>query len=139
MEKLTPFPSTILFYDGVCHFCDGTVQFILRNDKKQKFRFCALQSELGKQILEKHGFTTDSMDTIVMLHQGTILTESTAVLTTLKILGGLFGLAYGFMVVPKFIRDAFYRLIARNRYRLFGKKEACRIPDASQKAQFLGF
>lgn len=130
-------PQTILFYDGVCHFCDGAVQFLLRHDRKHRFRFCALQSAVGKDILKNLGYVSPGMDTIVMLHQGRIYTESTAVLTTLKLLGGLWQIFYGFMILPVFFRDGAYRWFARNRYRWFGKKAECRIPDASQKALFL--
>lgn len=132
-------PETIIFYDGVCNFCDSTVQFILRFDKKKKFHFCALQSEYGQQILKNHGFQQVEMDTIVMLYEGKVLTQSTAVLTTMKVLGGIFSLGYGFIIFPSFIRDWLYSLFARNRYRMFGKKDACRIPTATQRTQFIGF
>jgi len=139
MQEMTHLPETILFYDGVCNFCDSTVQFVLRFDSKRKFVFCPLQSEFGQNILRKHGYHQIEMNTLVMLHRGNILTESTAVLTTLKILGGLWRGFYGFMIVPPKIRNGFYQFIARNRYRFFGQKEACRIPDQGQREQFLEF
>lgn len=131
-------PQTILFYDGVCQFCDGAVQFLLRHDRQLKFHFCALQSTVGQQILQKFGYTSPNLDTIVMLHQGRIYTESTAVLTSLKLVGGFWQLWYGCMVLPVFFRDGLYRWFARNRYRWFGKKAECRIPDIQQRARFLG-
>ncbi len=131
--------ESILFYDGVCNFCDGVVQFVLKYDHAHKFRFCALQSEKGQALLEAQGFGKPDLDTIVLLHQGRFYTMSSAVLMVLKILGGFFSLGYVFMLVPKIIRDACYRFFAQNRYKWFGKKDACRIPDPAQRAQFLDF
>lgn len=139
MENVNLLPQTILFYDGLCNFCDGTVQFVLRHDHSRKFRFCSLQSTEAEQILKDHNFGPIELDTIVLLHRGCIFTKSTAILTTLKIIGGSFSIGYGFIVIPKPIRDLAYDFISRNRYRLFGKKEACRIPTPAQRSQFMTF
>lgn len=132
-----PLQKTILFYDGVCSFCDFMVQFILKFDSNKRFMFCALQSESGEKILQDHGYQQIELDTLVILHDGKIYTESTAVLTTLKILGGIWTLFLVFKIIPTTIRDGAYRMFARNRYRLFGKKETCRIPSKEQREQFI--
>lgn len=99
--------------------------------------FCALQSESGQKILQDLGYQQIELYTLVILHDGKIYTESNAVLTTLKILGGIWTLFLVFRMIPTTIRDSAYRLFARNRYRLFGKKDACRIPSQEQREQFM--
>jgi len=131
------FPDTILFYDGVCNFCDGAVQFVLRHDRRQKFSFAPLQSPVSQQMLQAQGFEQIDMDTLVLWHRGKVFTRSAAVLEIADILGGLFSIAAVFRIVPTFLRDFLYRFFARNRYRWFGKKAECSIPTPSQRARFL--
>lgn len=135
-DKLEQLPThtTIVFYDGLCGLCDKSVQFVLKHDKHKRFMFCALQSTLANKILGSH-YTTDSF---VLWHQGNAYFKSTAALRTLKILGGFWALFYVLMLVPAPIRHGVYNFIARNRYKWFGKFDACKIPDSLTKERFIG-
>lgn len=123
----------VLFYDGVCGLCDRSVQFVLRHDKRRQFRFATLQSDLAFQTLG----AGHSYDSLILYEQGKITYRSTAALRILKILGGGWSILYALMIVPPFIRNGVYDMVARNRYKWFGKLDACRIPTSEEKAQFL--
>lgn len=124
--------SPIIFYDGLCGLCDKSVQFVLKHDKKQLFKFATLQSEYAKQML---GSLKE--DSFVLFENNAIYTRSTAALRTAKHLRGLWPLLYGFIIIPTFIRDGVYRFIARNRYKWFGKYDSCKIPDAATRSRFI--
>jgi predicted DCC family thiol-disulfide oxidoreductase YuxK len=127
----------IVLFDGVCNLCDRSVQFIIKRDPKQYFKFAPLQSETAKKLLAKHGLEAAYLERVVLIEQGNAYTYSTAPLRITRHLSGAWPLCYGFIVVPRFIRDAVYRWVARNRYRWFGQKEACGLPSAEDKARFL--
>ena len=127
---------TILF-DGVCNLCNGLVQFVIRRDPAGRFQFAALQSESGQALLKQHGLRTRDFDTFVYIRNGIAHTQSTAGLLVMLDLGGGWKLLYPLMFVPRFIRDAVYRVIAQNRYRVFGKQESCMIPTPELKSRFL--
>lgn len=129
--------SAIILFDGVCNFCDGAVNFIIERDTKNYFKFAPLQSENGQKLAAEHGIDLQKIDSIILIEGGEAYTESTAALKIARNLGGLWSLAYAFIIVPKFIRDYFYRLFAKNRYRLFGKKDACMLPSPEVRAKFL--
>ena len=139
MEKniKTSLPQPVLLFDGVCNLCNGAVQFVIKNDKKQEFRFAALQSEAGKALLQEYGLPADALDTFVVIKNGKSLTRSTAALEVAKTIGGIWSLAYVFIIIPKFVRDAIYNWVAQNRYRWFGKKESCMIPTPELRSRFL--
>ena len=118
----------IILFDGVCNLCDSAVQFIIRRDKKNTFLFASLQSEMGQRILAQYNFPVDN---------NKAYTRSTGALKVVKKLKGLWPLLYGFMIVPKFIRNWVYNWVGRNRYKWFGKKEECMIPTPELKARFL--
>ncbi len=126
-----------MLFDGVCNLCSTAVQFIIKQDKKARFRFASLQSETGQQLLQKFNLPTDDITTMVLIEGDKYYTHSTAGLRNALHLGGLWQLLYGFIIVPKPIRDAVYNWIARNRYRWFGQSEACMIPTPELKARFL--
>lgn len=128
----------IVLFDGVCNFCNASVNFILKRDPKGVFRFAPLQSEVAKQLLEKFHLPADDLDTMVLIEDGTASTRSTAGLRIARRLKGTWPLLYGFIVLPRFLRDAVYRLIAKNRYRWFGKKDVCMVPKPEWKERFLG-
>ncbi len=128
---------TILF-DGVCNLCNGSVQFVIRHDPGGKFRFAALQSEFGQEQLTKHGIDPSQLLSIVFLINGRMFDRSRAALEIARRLNGLWPLLYIFVIVPPFIRNAVYNWIARNRYRWFGKQDACMIPTPELKSRFLG-
>ena len=131
-------PATILF-DGVCNLCNGFVQFIIKHDPNGRFRFASLQSEVGRQLLAAHGITTVSADpeSVLLVANGKVYSHSTAVLRILRKLGGMWSLLYAGMLLPRFARDAAYRFVARNRYRWFGREEACMLPTPELAQRFL--
>lgn len=130
--------NNILLFDGVCNLCNGVVQFVIRHDSAERFRFAALQSDAGQALLTQFGLSTTQFDSFVYVKDETFYTESTAALQVARDMGGAWSLLWGLMIFPRFIRDAVYRLVARNRYRVFGKQDACMIPTPELKARFLG-
>ena len=127
----------IVLFDGVCNLCNGAVQFIIRHDKKNIFMFASLQSEVGRKILEQYNFPLDELNSFILIENNKAYTRSTGALTVAKKLNGLWPLLYGFIIIPKFIRDSIYNWVAGNRYKWFGKKDACMIPTPELKARFL--
>lgn len=127
----------ILLFDGVCNLCNGFVQFVIKRDRKGYFKFASLQSDVGKELLEKHDLPVEEISTVVLIEGGKPYTHSDVGLRVARELGGAWPLFYVFIIVPRFIRDAVYKWIARNRYRWFGKKEACWLPTPDLKARFL--
>lgn len=126
----------IVLFDGECHFCDASVQFILARDRKAAFQFAALQSEAGQALLKEFSVPSD-VNSLVLIEGSYYYTKSTAALKIAKQLDGLWKLLYGAILIPRPIRDGLYRYIAKNRYKWFGKKEACRLPSAEQRERFL--
>jgi predicted DCC family thiol-disulfide oxidoreductase YuxK len=131
------YQHSIILFDGVCNLCNGAVQFIIKRDNKNQFLFASLQSQEGKQILEEHNFTVNKANSFFLFENGKLFYRSTAALKVIKKLSGLWPLLYGFIIVPKFIRDGVYNWIAKNRYRWFGRKDECMIPTPELNAKFL--
>jgi predicted DCC family thiol-disulfide oxidoreductase YuxK len=134
--------APIILYDGVCGLCNRLNRFVLARDPAGRFRFAALQSALAGAILSRHGRDPRHLDTVyLVLHHGQpgerLLQKSDAVLWILGELGGGWRLAGAFRVVPRAIRDLGYGLVARTRYRLFGRYDACPLPDPRHRARFL--
>jgi predicted DCC family thiol-disulfide oxidoreductase YuxK len=127
----------IIVFDGVCNFCNFWVNFLLERDRKNIFLFTALQSDAAKSLLKKYNRSPNDIDTFLLITDKGCFDRSTAGLLVAKELGGMWKLLYVFMIIPKFIRDPFYNLIAKNRYKFFGKNEACRIPTADERDKFL--
>ena len=132
----TPSRPTI-FFDGVCNLCTGSVQFIIKHDPKHYFRFASLQSELGQQVLQQFNLPSAEFGSFILLEEGKIYTKSTAALRVTKKLDGLWPVLFSFMIVPPFIRNWVYTFIAKNRYRWFGKKESCWLPNVELSNLFL--
>ena len=128
--------SSVVLFDGVCNFCNGAVNFIIRHDGEKKFKFAPLQSEIGQEMQEKYRIGED-VDSIILVENDKAYTHSTAGLRVVKGLGGIWSLGYVFIIVPAFIRDWAYRLFARNRYRLFGRQDACMLPTPDVRGRFL--
>jgi predicted DCC family thiol-disulfide oxidoreductase YuxK len=128
---------SIILFDGVCNLCDGVVQFVLKKDKKARFRFAALQSERGTALLKQFGLSTTNYNSFVLIESGRVYQKSAAALQVLKGLGGVWALLYGFIVFPRPIRDYIYDWVARNRYRFFGKKDECMLPTPEIRTRFL--
>ena len=127
----------ILFFDGVCNLCTGSVQFIIKRDRKDVFRFAALQSEQAEQYLSRFGTNITELNTILLLEDGKLYKRSTAALRIVRRLNGAWPLLYGFIIIPAFIRDGIYSQIAKRRYKIWGKQDSCMIPTAELKAKFL--
>ncbi len=127
----------IVLFDGVCNLCSNSVQFILKRDKKNQFLFGSLQGKAGQEYLAKYNLPLNTFNSFMLVEGDTLYSSSAAALRMLKHLGGGWSLLYAFIIVPKFIRDAVYNLIAKNRYKWFGKKEECWIPAPALKEKFL--
>jgi predicted DCC family thiol-disulfide oxidoreductase YuxK len=123
----------IVLFDGVCNLCNGAVQFIIERDKHQQFRFASLQSGFGQQYQQQVG----EVDSILLVDHGKIYQKSSAALRIARKLDGLWPMLFILIIIPPFIRDFVYDIIARNRYRWFGKKESCWLPTPDLKALFL--
>jgi predicted DCC family thiol-disulfide oxidoreductase YuxK len=127
----------LILFDGVCNLCAGSVQFVLKRDPGKTFRFASLQGEASRTLLRELGQSPELLSSVVLFENGKIFTRSTAALRIVKRLSGIWPLLYMFIIVPPFIRDAVYQVIALNRYRWFGKKNECWIPDPQWKERFL--
>jgi|SRR5690625_4098765 len=135
----TPIDSYIILFDGVCNLCNGFVQFVIKRDKKARFQFASLQSPVAERLLESYQLSTKSMESVILIHKNKnkVWTESSAVLRIHRKLSGLYPFLYVFIIIPKGIRDFFYRQISKNRYKWFGKREECMIPSPEIKKRFL--
>jgi predicted DCC family thiol-disulfide oxidoreductase YuxK len=129
--------SAVILFDGICNFCDTSVNFIIKRDTAGYFKFAPLQSEVAKKFFNEYKIDKVGTDSIVLIENKTAYTYSTAALRIARKLGGIFSLLYVFIIVPKFIRDFFYRLFAKYRYKLFGKKDECMIPTPEIRERFL--
>lgn len=127
----------ILLFDGVCNFCNSSVQFIIRHERKPSLSFASLQSPTGAALLKKYGLADKNIDSLVYINKGRLYIKSSAALRLAGRLKGLYPLLMVFLIVPPFIRNAVYDWIARNRYKWFGKKDACMIPDPALRARFV--
>jgi predicted DCC family thiol-disulfide oxidoreductase YuxK len=127
---------TILF-DGVCNFCNAGINFIIKQDRKKVFRFATLQSEAGQKLSEQYRLPTKNFQSFVLIDKGKAYTKSTAGFKVYGQLPWYWKWTQLFWIVPRFITDAVYDFIARNRYKWFGKKESCIIPTADVRERFL--
>lgn len=127
----------IVLFDGFCNLCAGSVQFLLRHDRKGIFHFCSLQSKAAAQLLQMQDTDPRQLKTLVLLDGGRLYTQSTAVLHIARKLGGAWPLLYAGIIIPRFIRDSMYDWVAANRYRWFGKKESCWLPRPEWSERFL--
>ena len=133
-----PKDKKIVLFDGVCNYCNDKINFIIKNDKKDVFRFVSLQSELGQKILNHIGINPKHIDSIVLYEPGiSYYYKSTAALEIAKGLSGIFTLATVFKILPAGIRDFIYDYVAKHRYKWYGKKESCMIPTPELKSKFL--
>lgn len=128
----------IILFDGVCNLCDATVQFLIKRDKKDIFRFVAIQSGIGQEIIKHLGIDTSNTDSIILYEPGkAYYYKAEAALKIGKELGGIYSLLSIFTLLPKGLSNTVYDFVARNRYKWYGKKDACMIPTAAMKAKFL--
>ena len=127
----------VVLFDGVCNFCNRSVNFILDHDARKRFRFAALQSDAGQAVLRHFGLRTDDFDTAVLVERGRAYTKSSAALRIARSLGGRWSLLALLLALPPLLRDAAYDLLARNRYRWFGRTDSCRVPTPQIRDRFL--
>ena len=133
-----PENKKIILFDGVCNLCDASVPYIIKHDKKDTFRFAALQSEIGQNILKHIGISDQEIDSIVLYEPGiAYFYKSSAAIEIAKGLSGIFILANIFKILPAGLRDNLYDYVAANRYKWYGKKDNCLLPTAELKARFL--
>ena len=128
--------SSIVLFDGVCNFCNAAVNFIIMHDRQGKFRFAPLQSTFGEEMRHEFGISKD-VDSIVLIEDRQAFTYSDAALRIARGLGGICSLGYAGIVLPKAVRDWCYRLFAKYRYSLFGKKDVCMVPSPDVRSRFL--
>ncbi|MBS1593752.1 MAG: thiol-disulfide oxidoreductase DCC family protein [Bacteroidetes bacterium] len=130
-------PERLVLFDGVCNLCNASVQFVIRHDPDGRFRFAALQSDVGQEVQQRYGLSGTTFDSFIYLRAGLLYQRSTAALHLMRDLGGAWALLYGFIIVPRPLRDAVYDLVARYRYRWFGRRESCMVPTAELRGRFL--
>lgn len=140
--------GAVVLFDGVCNFCDASVNFVIEHDAAGYFRFAPLQSDAGRQLAEGHGLSSKisepetgddliPIDSVILIEDGEAYTHSTAALRIARHLGFPWSWLYAFVIVPVPIRDFFYRQFARYRYRMFGRKDRCMVPSPNVRERFL--
>ena len=133
-----PENKKIILFDGVCNLCEKSVQFIIKRDKNDVFRFVAIQSDLGREIIQKIGIDTTKIDSIILYEPNVAYYyKAEAALKIAKNLSGFYSLLAIFNFIPNNIKNSIYDYIAKNRYKWYGKKETCMIPTKALQAKFL--
>ena len=127
----------IILFDGVCNLCNSSVQFVIKRDKNSVFRYAALQEEVASRELTKRNEPIPEIDSVILIDGDKVYYRSDAALRIAKHLSGAWPLTQVFWIVPRFIRDAVYNFVGRNRYKWFGKKDSCRMPTPEERARFL--
>jgi predicted DCC family thiol-disulfide oxidoreductase YuxK len=127
----------IVLFDGYCNLCSGSVKFILKRDKKDYFRFASIQSEIGQQYLSNIKISTELNNTVILIEDSRVYYKSTAAIRIARKLKGLWFLLYVFIIIPSPIRDFIYMVISKNRYKWFGRKTECFLPEKKHKHIFL--
>lgn len=131
--KLRDLTQPVIFFDGICNFCNSSVQFIIRHDKKKQFLFAPLQSELGQEAIRQ--FPEVISDSVILYKDGNSYSKSDATLHIARLLDWPWKLCYGGIILPRFIRNAMYDFVSRNRYKWFGKKDdfdTCTISNSAR-------
>jgi predicted DCC family thiol-disulfide oxidoreductase YuxK len=127
----------VILFDGACNLCNSAIQFVIKHDKQQKFYFASLQSDYGQKILATHSLQTNDLNTLIYQDGDKIYVKSEAVIRIGRDAGGWLKIAVVAYVLPLFIRDYMYNLIAKNRYKIFGMKNQCMIPEKGLQHRFL--
>jgi predicted DCC family thiol-disulfide oxidoreductase YuxK len=129
--------SPVILFDGICNFCSGMVNFIIRQDKHKKFRFAALQSEAGQKLLKEYKLPAEKFESFILIDKGKVYKSSTAGLRLYNQLPWYWKWTQLFWVFPAFIRNGVYNFIAKHRYKWFGKKDSCMVPGPDVRSRFL--
>lgn len=127
----------VILFDGVCNLCKGSVQFILKRDYSEQFHFASLQSDYGQKVLAENGLDQNDFNSFIYLRDGVLYQKSDAALKIAYDLKNMWQLLYIFILVPKPIRDFVYSFIAQNRYKYFGKRESCMVPEKPIQHRFI--
>ncbi len=127
----------MLLFDGVCNLCNGFIQWVIKRDTRAAFKFGPLQSPISQSLLEQAGWSGKLLDSFIYIRNGVAYDRSDAALRAISDLGGIYLLARTLLIFPRGLRNAVYNLVARNRYRMFGKSESCMIPTPELRARFL--
>lgn len=128
----------LIIFDGVCVFCNGVVNFIIKRDSACVFTFSPMQSEVAQSLIKQHHASKEILNTLMLIKNGTCYLRTDAILEIAKDLSGMWYLFNVFKIIPRPIRDFLYTLFARNRYKLFGKRNSCMVPTESVKKRFIG-
>src|SRR4051794_23064029 len=126
----------IILFDGVCNLCNSSVQFIIKRDPKGRFKFASLQSQTGQSLLEQHGFDNE-IDSFVLIDNQKLYSKSSAALRVCRNLNGFWKIFAILRFLPASFRDFFYDVVAKNRYKWFGRQESCMLPTKEMKKRFL--
>lgn len=140
MEEITkkiPENYQLILFDGVCNFCNSSINFIIDHDPEKHFKFAPLQSEVGQAILRKFNKNTKDFDSVILLKNNQLYEKSAAALEIAKHLSGFWKYLSVFSLLPTFFLNFFYDIIAKNRYKIFGKSESCRMPTLELRERFL--
>lgn len=137
MIALTDISRPVILFDGVCNLCNGAVQYVIKHDVNNRFLFASLQSQFGQQVLAAYQLNNTNFNSFILLQDGIIYQRSTAALIVAKQLKGAIRFLHWCIIVPTLIRDGVYNFIAKNRYKWFGKQEACWLPTPELKSKFL--
>ncbi len=135
-QKADQISPPVVLFDGVCKLCNRSVNFILRIDPTGRMKMASLQSDYGRRVLERHGMKSGPLDSMMLLEGERLTTKSTAVIRISKYLGGAWPLCMIMLIIPRFIRDFLYDVVAKNRYRWFGKFDTCPLPDPEFEDRF---
>lgn len=128
----------VVIFDGVCNFCNGAVNFIIKRDPEGVFLFTPMQSDLSQELMSRHQIHNAGVDTFLLIKNDECFVFSSAALEIAKYLTGYWYLFNALKVIPEPVRDAFYKLFACNRYRLFGRKDTCMVPNENMESRFIG-
>lgn len=135
--KNIPYQPLLLF-DGICNLCNTSINYIIKRDKRQLFKFASLQSDAAKQVLLQFNEKKYSIDSIILIYNNSIYYKSSAILKLLSIMGGIYSVSAIGYIIPKKLRDKLYDYIAKNRYKWFGKRESCMLPTTDLEQRFIG-
>lgn len=135
--NISDIKQPLILFDGYCNLCSSSVQFIIKRDKKNQYFFASLQSEIGAKILEHFKINSTNLESVILLKRNRVFIESNAALQIAKTLSGLWPIMYIFIIIPSFFRNLVYQFVSKNRYRWFGKKESCWMPNKEILSRFL--
>ncbi|MCR8844119.1 thiol-disulfide oxidoreductase DCC family protein [Paenibacillus sp. SC116] len=129
--------NNVILFDGECNFCDHSVQFIIKRDAQALYKFASIQSDIGQQLMKIYN-VPDRIDSVILIRNEKYYVKSSAALRICTGLNGGWKLLYYLIIVPRILRDMVYDILARNRYKWFGKKDSCMLPSPDIRKRFLG-